>query len=77
MDAVDKMSSFYIYGVLPEVLGKWYTKQPVFLSNESTSGHITELESATQSSSSLTSDQQEHVDDQQEHMHVDTSLWCY
>ena len=77
MDTVDKISSFYIYGVLPDVLGKWYTKQPVFLSNESTSGHITELESATQSSSSLTSDQQEHVDDQQENMHVDTSLWCY
>ena len=68
IDAVDKMSSFYIYGVLPEVLGKWYTKQPVLPSSESTSDYTTELESTTQSSTSLTFDQQEHVD---------TSLWCY
>lgn len=25
IEAVDKISSFYMYGVLPEIFGKWYT----------------------------------------------------
>ena len=34
-DALEKATSFFTYGVLPEILGKWYTKSHEYSSAES------------------------------------------
>ena len=54
--AVNKTSSFYVYSVLPEVLGKWYTNQPVLLTVEPSPSDTTEPESVAQN---LVSEQQD------------------
>ena len=46
--AVNKTSSFYVYNVLPEVLGKWYTNQPVLFTVEPSPSNTTEPESVAQ-----------------------------
>ena len=28
MEAIDKATNFYKYGILPELVGKWYTRTP-------------------------------------------------
>ena len=66
--ALEKTSSFYVYGVLPEVLGKWYTKQPVLPTDEPGPSDTTEPESVAQNDD-LVSEQQDD--------YMDTSLWCY
>ena len=67
-EAVDKMLSFYVYGVLPEILGKWYTKQPVLSTIQSISDTgASEPENVAQDDD-LISEQRDSVD---------TPLWCY
>ena len=55
--ALNKTSSFYVYSVLPEVLSKWYTNQPVLLTVEPSPSDTTEPESVAQND--LVSEQQD------------------
>ena len=63
---MEDVRHFFIYGVLPEIVGKWYTRKPV----ASTAGRVP----LPTSTATPTSDMQSAVMDEKEDF---SKLWCY
>ena len=59
---VEIMKDFFVYGILPEVVGKWYTRAPV-----ADSQHIVPIAPTSITTSNY------HEDDDTD----DNRLWCY
>ena len=65
---IDNVRHFFIYGILPEIVGKWYTRIPV-----ADADHIVPLPTAnsvTDDDTATTSTDDHDADD-------DGRLWCY
>ena len=62
--ALDSARNFFIYGVLPEIIGKWYTRKTV----EDSSGVVPLPDANTHGTASTTS-----TDDQEDY----ETAWCY
>ena len=52
MEAIDKATTFFKYGVLPELTGKWYTRPPSLALGTEPSLQALSTSSETQESSS-------------------------
>ena len=60
---LSSVKDFFVYGVLPEIVGKWYTRTPV-----ADSQHIVPI---APTPSNITSNDENEDDDD------DSRLWCY
>ena len=60
---LDKAKQLFVYGILPEVIGKWYTRKPVEDQHGIVAPHVT----TTSSSCTSTTDDQEDYE----------ASWCY
>jgi len=65
--AIDTVQQFFVYGILPEIVGKWYTRKPV-----ANSEGVVTIPICTSTDS--TDEQQDTQSDESEDM---SKLWCY
>ena len=64
---IDTVQQFFVYGILPEIVGKWYTRKPVAISEG-----VVPIPICTSTDSK--DEQQDTQSDESEDM---SKLWCY